>query len=469
MTDAIGIAVQVQAGDRRAVEVIAEALSRLDDAAGLNAVVARRDDAALADAAAVDRAVAAGQVLPLAGVPVAVKDNLADAGWPLTCASAALRDHVAADTATAVARLRAAGAVVVARTNLDAFAMGSSTERSIYGPTRNPWDRERVAGGSSGGSAALVAAGAVPLALGSDTGGSVRQPAALCGVTGVLPTWGRVSRRGLVAFASSLDQVGPLTRSAADAHAALAVMAGPDPLDTSAADRPLDPWDPDEGLGGLRVGWLQEAFEPPTEPRVAGAVMAALGRLGVPLSTHALPELGHAGPAYLVLSTAEASSNLARYDGLRFGTPAPPGSAQPRVDARALLGEEVRRRLLMGTAVLAAGPRRALYARACAARDRLRAALDALFEEVDLLACPTSPTTAFPLGARLDDPVAMARADTLTVAANLAGLPALSTPCGLVDGLPVGLQLIAPRWAEARLFTAATALEALQGKTNAVR
>ena len=360
-------------------------------------------------------------------------------------------------------RLSAAGAVSIGKTNLDEFAMGSSNETSHYGPVRNPWDLTRVPGGSSGGSAAAVAAGIVPFATGSDTGGSVRQPAAFCGVTGLKPTYGRVSRWGLVAYASSLDCPGVLARSAEDCAHVLAAIAGHDPRDATSAARPVEDYLAalDAPLAGLRIGVARPYFGAGVEAGVGAAVQAALAeyeRLGARLVEIDLPHASLAIPAYYVIAPAEASSNLARYDGVRFGH----RCANPRsledlyTRSRAEgFGAEVRRRILIGTFALSAGYYDAYYLSAQKARRLIAGDFDAAFAEVDLIAGPTAPTTAFALGEKSADPLAMAAADVNTVAVNLAGLPALSIPAGLHAGLPVGLQLIAPAFAEARLLAAA--------------
>jgi aspartyl-tRNA(Asn)/glutamyl-tRNA(Gln) amidotransferase subunit A len=410
---------------------------------------------------------------PLSGIPIAVKDNLCTADFPTTCGSCILEGYRSPFEATAVRRLRAAGARIVGKTNMDEFAMGSSTEHSAYGPSRNPHDRTRVPGGSSGGSAAAVAAGIVPAALGSETGGSVRQPAAFCGVVGLKPTYGRVSRYGLVAFASSLDQVGILAGRVADARLVLSVVAGHDPRDSTSATREA----PDAGtapaprsaLEGLVVGVPEEYFAAPLHPGVRSACRRALRRLedlGAELRDVRLPHTSAAVPAYHVLASAEASSNLARFDGVRFGPrAAPPRTLDELYDrTRTLFGREVKRRILLGTWVLSAGAQEEVYGSAMRARERIRDDFRLVHASgVHLLFTPTTPTPAFRLGERLADPYEMYRADVFTVAANLAGVPALSLPIGLADGLPVGGQLIGPAWSEALLLSTAAALETALG------
>lgn len=482
------IAARVGAGELSAVAVAEACLERTERVEPLLGAYLEIDrDGALERAEAVDRRVRApreaGEPVPtLAGVPVALKDNLSVAGRPLTCGARVLEGYVAPFTATAVERLLAAGAVPIGRTNLDAFAMGSSCEHSAAGPTRNPWNPDRVPGGSSGGSTAAVASWGVPLALGSDTGGSVRQPAALCGVVGLRPTRGRVSRWGLVAFASSLDQVGPVARTVRDVALGFRAIAGADPRDATCSERPVD--DPlaglEDGLDGLRVGVPREldgsdlACEPRKDFRSA---LDRLAGAGAELIDVSAPALGSALSAYAVLAAAEASSNLARFDGVRFGRrsgggePEGTGSVRPSgasglVEASRSegFGREARRRILLGTFALSAGYAERYYRRACAVRDALTRQVTALFERVDLLATPTAPEGAFPLGSRLDDPVAMVRSDRFTVPPSLCGLPAVSVPSGFDgDGLPLGLQLVGPAFGEARLLRAAHAFERATG------
>jgi len=403
----------------------------------------------------------------LHGVPFAWKDNLHLAGEPLTCGSRILQGYVAPYTATCLERLLAAGAVPLGRTNMDEFAMGSSTETSAFGPTRNPWDPARVPGGSSGGSAAAVAARLAPAALGSDTGGSIRQPAALCGITGLKPTYGRVSRYGLVAFGSSLDQVGPLCRTARDAGLLLAAMGGPDPRDPTTLAEPLP-----SGLAaispraeGLRLGLLVEHMGETVEEGVRERVreaLAVLEDLGVQIREVRLPLAEYALPAYYLASASEASSNLARFDGIHYGLRVDRGRglhALYEATREAGFGREVKRRILLGTFCLSRGYYDAWYKKALQARTLLGRAYEELFREVDVLAGPTSPHRAFPLGEKLQDPVQMYLCDSLTAGANLAGLPALSLPCGFAGGLPVGLQLTGPPLSEERLLSLGAAFQ----------
>ncbi|MFZ5475141.1 MAG: Asp-tRNA(Asn)/Glu-tRNA(Gln) amidotransferase subunit GatA [Myxococcota bacterium] len=403
----------------------------------------------------------------LAGVPLALKDNLCDAGQPCGCASRILEGYRAPYTATAVERLSAAGAVVVARTNMDEFAMGSSTENSAYGPARNPHDETRAPGGSSGGSAVAVAAGIAPIALGSETGGSVRQPAALCGVVGFKPTYGRVSRRGLVAFASSLDVVSPFGVDVRDTALVTEVMAGLDAGDATSSGEPVPDLVAacDRGVRGLRIGVVRECEGEGVEPGVAArmdAVREALQRAGASVVPISVPSVTTGLAVYYVLAPAEASSNLARFDGVRYGPREPADDlAGLYVHTRSRrFGPEVRRRILLGTFALSAGYADRYYLRAQAARARLTREMSEALTTVDLLLTPTAPTVAFPLGARAADPVAMYLSDVFTVPASLAGLPAISVPCGLSAGLPVGAQLVGRAFDEATVFAGAAALEA---------
>ncbi len=429
------------------------------------AMSAARDRSASGDAARLPHTGA------LAGVPVAVKDNLADLALHTTCGSKVLAGYVSPYEATAVARLLDAGAVVVGKTNMDEFAMGSSTEHSAYGPTRNPVDPSRVPGGSSGGSAAAVAAGVVRIALGSETGGSVRQPAAFCGVVGVKPTYGRVSRYGLVAFASSLDQVGVFGRTVDDAALALEVISGRDPHDATSADVPVPSlqFDSAEGtahggpLHGLKIGRPREYFPERLDPAIRELTDAAFDRLralGATVKDVSLPHTDLAIPVYYILAPAEASSNLARFDGVRYGPRAASDSLRALYERTREegFGPEVTRRILLGTYVLSHGYYDAYYRKAQEVRGLIAGDFARAFDGVDLLFTPTTPTTAFPLGA-LSDPYEMYLSDIFTATANLAGVPAMSVPIGAVAGLPVGGQIIAPHFGEATMFRAAGALE----------
>jgi aspartyl-tRNA(Asn)/glutamyl-tRNA(Gln) amidotransferase subunit A len=450
-------------GSLRPSGVIAEALGRIARRDGdLHAFLHVEAERAQSEALEWDRrfAEAGGQGLPaLAGVPVAVKDNLCTRGVPTTCGSRMLEGWKPPYDATVIERLRRAGAIVVGKTNLDEFAMGSSTENSAFGPTRNPWERGRVPGGSSGGSAAAVAAGFVPLALGSDTGGSVRLPAAYCGVVGLKPTYGRVSRYGLVAFASSLDQIGPFALDVEDCGLLLSVIGGHDPMDSTSADLPA----PDFGseltrdVRGLRLGVPAEAFGSGVEPAVAGAIRTALAvfeSLGLRVEEVALPALDAALPTYYILAPAEASSNLARYDGVQYGLRVPGDDlftmyAETR---RRGFGPEVKRRVMLGTYALSAGYYDAYYIKAQKVRTLVARDFARAFERVDAVVMPVAPAPAFALGEKMDDPLAMYLSDIFTIPVNLAGLPGLALPCGFDRGLPLGLQLIGRAFDEATLL-----------------
>ena len=424
-------------------------------------------------AAEVDRRVAQGENLPLAGVPVALKDNLCLRGMPATCASKILEGWRPPYHADAVTKLLAAGAVPIGKTNLDEFAMGSSTENSAFGPTRNPWDPRLVPGGSSGGSAAAVAAGLAPIALGSDTGGSIRQPAALCGVHGMMGTYGRVSRRGLVAFGSSLDRIGPIARNVGDLALVLELMCGGDAGDaTTLGGRPA-PWSPDLAAGaytaldmdvrGLRVGALRAADGVDADVRAkCDAAVAALREAGATIVEVDLPASEHAVAVYYLVAPSEASSNLARYDGVRFGVrAAEPDLASMLAQTRERgFGAEVKRRILLGTFALSAGYAEAFYEKALRVRRLIANDFGKAFERCDVVVSPTSPFPAFEIGAKADDPLAMYLCDLFTIPASLAGLPATSSPVGATAaGLPVGLQIVAPALREDRIFRVANELE----------
>jgi len=461
---------QLDAGSITSAALVERSLARqaaLD--ARLHAFLFVRREAALREAAEADARRARGESRsPLDGIPLAIKDNIVQAGEPASCASRILAGYVSPFDATVVARLRAAGAVIAGRTNLDEFAMGSSTENSCAGPSHNPWDLERSPGGSSGGSVAAVAAGIVPLALGSDTGGSIRQPAALCGVVGMKPSYGRVSRYGLVAFASSLDQIGPVGRTAADCAALLDVISGHDVNDsTSLPEPPLATSAALTGdVSGLTLGWLREADDSPgVAPGVLAHVreaVAELERAGAKVREVSLPHTRHAIAAYYLIATAEASSNLARYDGVRYGRRTLRDATLTELYERTRaegFGAEVKRRILLGTYVLSAGYYDAYYRKAQQVRTLLRRDFDAAFEVCDAIVLPTTPETAFRLGEKTSDPLAMYLADVFTVSANLAGLPGVSVPCGLDAGLPVGLQLLGRPLEDANLLRIADAYQ----------
>jgi len=482
---------KVKNGEISAVALTERALQRMESQSGLQAFLHVSRDAALAAAAAVDLKRKSGAALgKLSGVPIAIKDALCTADAPTTCASKILTRRNAEGTggsgaetgwrppydATVVARLRAADAVLVGKTNMDEFAMGSSGENSAFGPMKNPWDPTRTAGGSSGGSAVAVSAGMAAGSLGSDTGGSIRQPAALCGIVGVKPSYGRVSRYGLVAFASSLDQVGPFARDARSAARLLEVISGVDGHDSTCADVPVGAYEAacDRPVKGLRIGIPEEYFGEGLDPAVAASVRAAISALeseGCSVHPVALPHTKHGIATYYIVATAEASSNLARFDGVRFGLRVEP----PRGDLQALYGKtrnagfgpEVKRRILLGTYVLSSGYYDAYYRKAQKARTLIKQDFDRAFEKVDAIAAPTSPGPAFKFGEKADDPLAMYLADIYTLPASLAGIAGLSVPCAMAKAtatqpaLPVGLQLLAPAFEEERLFTLAAAVERL--------
>ncbi len=463
------MAASVRSGERSAIEVLEAALAVIEagepDVHAFNLVTS---DEARDAARAVDARVAAGDDPgPLAGVPIAVKDNLCTRGVPTTCSSRILEGWRPPYDATVVQRLAAAGAVVVGKTNMDEFAMGSSTEHSAFGPTRNPHDTARVPGGSSGGSAAAVAAGFAPLALGSDTGGSIRQPASLCGVVGVKPTYGTVSRYGLVAFASSLDQVGPFAATVADAASLLEVVAGHDPLDsTSIPDVDVRVVDHlDDGVDGMRVGLITELVGEGVAPDVARRVQAAgeaLSAAGATVEEVSLPALTYGLSAYYLIAPAEASSNLARFDGVRYGlrVDAPTTNEMMVATRTAGFGDEVKRRIMLGTYALSAGYYDAYYGKAQKVRTLICDEFARAYERFDVLLSPTAPTTAFAFGANDADPLTMYLNDICTIPSNLAGHPAASVPFGTGDdGMPVGVQVLAPTLGEVAMFRAAAVLE----------
>jgi aspartyl-tRNA(Asn)/glutamyl-tRNA(Gln) amidotransferase subunit A len=457
----------LDAGRVSALELADAALARAGAAAPLGAFTHLQPERARAAARASDaRRAKRERRSPLDGIPVAIKDLMIQDGEPCTCASRILEGFVAPYQGTAVAKLEAAGAVIVGRTNMDEFAMGSSTEHSIYGPARNPWDPTRIPGGSSGGSAAAVAAGVVPIAYGTDTGGSIRQPASHCGVVGMKPTYGRVSRWGLVAFASSLDQIGPFARTAADAALALHAVAGHDAADsTSLPDAVPDYAASLSGdVSGLVVGLPREYFAEGLDPAVLERVRAAvaeLERAGAKTREVSLPHARYAIATYYLIATAEASSNLARYDGVKYGRRAEAGSlgAMYRKTRSEGFGAEVKRRILLGTYVLSAGYYDAYYRKAMQVRTLLRRDFDEAFRGCDVIATPTAPEVAFRIGEKTSDPLKMYLSDVYTVSANLAGIPGVSLPCGFADGLPVGLQLLGRALDEATLLRVADAYQ----------
>jgi aspartyl-tRNA(Asn)/glutamyl-tRNA(Gln) amidotransferase subunit A len=483
---------KLAAGETTAVEVTKAFLDQIQRQDGeIHAFLGVNHEPALEKATEVDQRRRRGErVGPLGGLPVAVKDILCTAGETTTCGSRMLEHFVPPYDATVIARLKAADAVLIGKTNLDEFAMGASCENSAFGPTRNPWDLSRIPGGSSGGSAACVAASMAPLAIGTDTGGSIRQPAALCGITGLKPTYGRVSRYGLVAFASSLDQIGPLARTAEDAALLLEVIAGHDPRDSTAVDRPVPPYTQTlrQPLQGLRLGVAREHYGPGLDREVEKAVREALRvyeSLGAKLIDISLPHAKYAVATYYIIAPCEASSNLARYDGAHYGyrtdekrmhaelarERAALEAAGNRAAAEELdtplvrmyrdsrsegFGAEVKRRIMLGTYALSAGYYDAYYLKALKVRRLIRGDYDEAFRQVDLIAGPVSTSAAFKIGEKSADPLAMYLIDLYTVSANLAGVPGISLPCGQSEsGLPIGLQLQAPPFEEDRLLCAA--------------
>ena len=466
------ISAAVASGEVGAVEVTRAYLDRIDKVDGAVRAFLHVDrDGALAAAEAVDAKRRSGAALgPLAGVPLALKDVFTTRGVPTTSGSKILEGWLPPYDATVTQRLQAADVVVLGKTNMDEFAMGSSTENSAYGPTGNPWDLTRIPGGSSGGSAAAVAAGEAPLAIGTDTGGSIRQPAAVCGLVGVKPTYGTVSRYGLIAFSSSLDQGGPFARTVRDAALLHEAIAGYDPCDSTSIDTPV----PDlvgqlgRDLAGVRVGVVRElsgdGYQPGVLQRFSEAV-AVLAELGAEIVEVSCPHFGYALPAYYLIAPSECSSNLARFDamryGLRVGDDGVAGAEDVMMATRgAGFGPEVKRRIILGTYALSSGYYDAYYGQAQKVRTLIARDFAAAYEQVDVLVSPTTPTVAFPIGERADDPLAMYLADLCTIPSNLAGGPAMSLPCGLSEGLPVGLQIMAPTLADDRLYRVGGALEA---------
>jgi aspartyl-tRNA(Asn)/glutamyl-tRNA(Gln) amidotransferase subunit A len=463
---ATAIASAVQSGETTASAVLEMHLGVIAERDGeLHACNYVMADEARAAAARVD----AGEVTgPLAGVPVALKDNMCTRGIPTTCSSKILEGWRPPYDATVVERLQAAGAIVIAKTNLDEFAMGSSTENSAFGPTRNPHDPSKVPGGSSGGSAVAVAAGYAPISLGSDTGGSIRQPAALCGVVGVKPTYGTVSRYGLVAFASSLDQIGPFAGNVADAALTFNVISGHDPRDSTSYAEPLPPIGATElegDVAGLRVGIVTELLGEGTAPDVARRVSEAadaLSAAGAKVEETSVPACVYGLSAYYLIAPAEASSNLARYDGVRYGLRVDGENITEMYKATrtAGFGAEVKRRIMLGTYALSAGYYDAYYGKALKVRSLIARDFAAAYEKYDVLLSPTAPTTAFGFGAKTDNPLAMYLSDVCTIPSNLCGDPAISVPFGVGDdGLPIGVQVLAPALGEPVMFRAAAALE----------
>lgn len=433
----------------------------------LNGYITLTPERALADAAAADARLASGQAAPLTGIPLAQKDIFCTDGIRTTCGSRMLKNFVSPYDATVVERLAAAGTVLLGKTNMDEFAMGSSNETSHFGLVRNPWDTDRVPGGSSGGSAAVVSARLAPVATGTDTGGSIRQPAALTGISGIKPTYGRVSRYGMIAFASSLDQAGIMAPSAEDCALFLEAIAGFDPRDSTSVDVPVPAYSAELGqsVKGLRIGVVREFMEGGLDPANAALIRAALqvyADQGAEIVDVSCPNMGMSVPTYYVVAPAECSSNLSRFDGVRFGHRCEDPKDLMDLYKRSRgegFGAEVKRRIMTGAYVLSAGYYDAYYLKAQQVRQLISREFAAAFTQADVLVGPTSPTPAFKIGDKVDDPITMYLNDIYTIGANLAGLPAMSIPCGLLDGLPLGLQLIGPHFAESRLLSAAHAYQ----------
>jgi aspartyl-tRNA(Asn)/glutamyl-tRNA(Gln) amidotransferase subunit A len=458
----------LRAGDITSVELTQAHLERIAAIdGGLRAYLTVTAERALQQAEAADKARADGTDDPLLGVPLAYKDVLSTRGVQTTCGSKILEGYKPPYTATSIEKLEARGVVMLGKTNMDEFAMGSSTENSAYGPTHNPWDMERVPGGSSGGSAAAVAAGLAIGALGTDTGGSIRQPGSFCGVVGLKPSYGRVSRYGLVAFASSLDQVGPFARNVRDVAMLLGAVAGHDPRDSTSMNVPVPDYAATlkEDLKGITVGVPREYFIEGMQPEVERAVRDAIqvmADLGAQIRDVSLPHTDAALPVYYIVAPAEASANLARYDGVRYGPRLSTGEMWEtyRATRGNGFGPEVKRRIMLGTYALSAGYYDAYYLKAQKVRTLIKQDFDRAFEEVDVIACPVSPTTAFRLGERVDDPIQMYLSDVFTLAVNLAGICGISVPCGFDDkGLPIGLQILGPAFGEERILHAAYAYQ----------
>ncbi|GIK28834.1 MAG: Asp-tRNA(Asn)/Glu-tRNA(Gln) amidotransferase subunit GatA [Anaerolineae bacterium] len=468
MTDITSLTIgEILAGLRgrqfSSVELTQAYLDRIDRLEPtIHAYITVTPERALEDARRADQRRAAGEDAPLLGVPLGIKDVLSTRGVETTCASKILEGYVPIFDATVVERLYGAGMVMLGKLNMDEFAMGSSTENSAYGVTRNPWDTERVPGGSSGGSAAAVAAGLAAGTLGTDTGGSIRQPSSLCGITALKPSYGRVSRYGLIAFGSSLDQAGPMTRTVEDAARILQVIAGHDPRDGTSQPAPAPDYLAEmtaggQRLDGLRVGVPKEYFVAGMQPDVEAAVRAAIAHLeslGASIVEVSLPHTEYSLPVYYLLATSEASTNLARFDGVRFGKRVETGDMWDNYRrTRALFGAEVKRRIMLGTYALSAGYYDAFYGKATQVRTLIKRDFDQAFEQVDVLVSATSPTTAFKLGENTEDPLAMYLADVLTISANLGGVCGLNVPCGFDQaGLPIGMQLLGPALGESAVL-----------------
>jgi aspartyl-tRNA(Asn)/glutamyl-tRNA(Gln) amidotransferase subunit A len=468
------LSLRLQKQEVKAVEILDSIFDRIDQVEGrVHSYVTLMREEAFRQAKAADMQLAGGNSQsPLMGIPVALKDNLCTLGVRTTCSSKILENFIPPYSATVVNRLQEAGAVFVGKTNLDEFAMGSSTENSAFDTTRNPWDLDRIPGGSSGGSSAAVAADNCIAALGSDTGGSIRQPAACCGVVGLKPTYGRVSRFGLIAFASSLDQIGPLTKNVMDSALMMNVIAGFDPLDSTSADIPVPDYTQglEGGVQGMTFGIPKEYFKQGGDEEVSSAVQKAIShleKLGAKTREISLPHTDYAVATYYILATAEASSNLARYDGVKFGyrTQEAKDLFEMYVKSRAEgFGAEVKRRIMLGTYALSSGYYDAYYAKAQKVRSLIKRDFDQAFQEVDAIVTPTAPTAAFKVGEKVEDPLQMYLSDIFTISVNLAGIPGISLPCGFTSHqLPIGLQLLGKPFDEAGLLKTAFALEREMG------
>lgn len=478
---ALQLADMMAAGEITSVELTRASLDRIKaHNPTINAFLHVDEEGALATAREVDEKRAAGEKLGrLAGIPIAIKDNLVIRGMPTTCGSKMLEGWLPPYDATVITKIKNAGMPIVGKTNMDEFAMGSSTEFSAYGSTKNPWDTERIPGGSGGGSAAAVSAFMVPLALGSDTGGSIRQPGSVTGTVGVKPTYGAVSRYGLIAMASSLDQVGPVARTVADAAALQEVISGHDELDSTSLDVEVPAFEDivaqvgADRIKGLKIGIVEQLSADGFEPGVKAEFEATVKRLedaGAEVVNVSLPSFEYALSAYYLIMPAEVSSNMARFDGMRFGLRAEPETGPvtaERVMAESRgqgFGAEVKRRIILGTHVLSSGNYDAYYGAAQKVRTLVQRDLDEAFSKVDVLVTPTAPTTAFKFGEKIDDPMAMYLNDLATIPANLAGTPGLSVPCGLSEGLPVGFQILAPAYRDDLMYEVAAAVEASAGE-----
>ena len=457
----------LDAGRVSAVELTRAHLERMDAVEpALACHLHRMDDVALTQAEIADQRIRSGDAQPMTGITVSLKDVLCTTDAPTTAASRILEGYMSPYDATVVERLRLQGAVFVGKSNTDEFAMGSSTENSAFGPTRNPWNTDRVPGGSSGGPSAAVAAAEAAIGLGSDTGGSIRQPAGFCGVVGLKPTYGRVSRYGLIAFASSLDQIGPFTRTVEDAAIALAAIAGHDPRDSTSSPRPVSDFRAalSSDLRGMRIGVAREYSVDGMEPGVEAAVAAAveqIKQLGAKVVEVSLPHTSYALATYYITAPAEASANLARFDGVRYGLSCDAGSLKAMYETTrgSGFGDEVKRRIMLGTYALSSGYYDAYYVKAQKVRTLIKQDFDQAFASVDAIVAPTSPTVAFRLGARTDDPVQMYLADVFTIPANMAGIPGIAVPCGFSDGLPVSLQVLGRSFDEQTILRVAHAYE----------